>query len=196
MDPSHSVTRLIAGLKIGDEDSAQALWTRFFDRISQLASRKLSGLPRRVQDEEDLALSALHALCQGAREGRFRQFETRGDLWQILVMITSRKAANLRRKQNVRQERGESALHAAGATKSFSLSEVVEGPPSAAMVDELGVCCEELLSLLPEKLQQVAMMKLAGHTNQEIANARGRGLSTIERYLQLIRAHWANHIDN
>ena len=128
-----------------------------------------------------MALSALHALCNGAQEGRFRQLENRDDLWQLLVVIASRKATDQYRRWRRRQEVGESALHspvellADFTTQSF---------------DSLAATCAELLPRLDGKLLEVAMLKLEGYTNQEIATRRNRSVKTIERYLKMIREKW------
>jgi DNA-directed RNA polymerase specialized sigma24 family protein len=187
----HSVTSWIAQLKDGDDAAAQAIWERFFGRLRDYARGKLGPSARRAQDEEDLALSAMHALCLGAREGRFRQLESRDDLWQILMMLAARKASNTRRRASVRREQGESDL--AAANEPLAVDRLLDGPPSPAAFDALELHCEELLGLLDDKLRQVALLKLGGHTNEEIAALRGRGLSTIERYLQMIRQIWSEH---
>ena len=191
MDSEHSVTHLLRSLKDGDEAAATAIWERFFGKLTDFARRKLGTLPKRVNDEEDLALSAMNALCTGAREGRFRQLGSRDDLWQMLVMITARKASNLHRKQAIRREAGESAFNLRGdADRQFC--ELLEGRPSENLVESLSLCCEEMLAVLDDKLRQVALLKLAGHTNQEIADIRERSVKSVERYMQMIRAHWAN----
>ena len=189
------MTRLIADLKEGDESAAELVWSRFFQRLTGIARRKLGTVPRRVQDEEDLALSAMHALCLGAREGRFRKLQNRDDLWQILIMLTARKASNVRRKQAIRQESGESVLQSRDSEDFVNVAEFVEGPPTEAMLDSVGIHCEELLSLLDEKLRHVAMLKLSGHTNEEISQIRGRSVKSIERYLQMIRRTWEPTLD-
>ena len=183
-----SVTQWIARLKSGDETAAAVIWERFFIRLRDYARGKLGPAARRAQDEEDLALSALHALCIGAREGRFRQLDNRDDIWQILMMIASRKASNARRRGHVQREHGESDL--AAGDERFMI-ELFEEGPSVELFDSLNLHCEELLGRLDDKLRQVALLKLSGHTNEEIAQVRGRGLSTIERYLQIIRQIWA-----
>ena len=58
-----SVTTWIKGLKAGKEEAARQLWERFFGRLVDLARKKLGGAPRRISDEEDVALAALEALC-------------------------------------------------------------------------------------------------------------------------------------
>ncbi len=71
-----------------------------------MASRKLGDLPRRVADEEDVVLSAFHDFLRGVEEGRFTRLDDREDLWQVLVMLTERKAIGLRRKTQAEKRGG------------------------------------------------------------------------------------------
>jgi DNA-directed RNA polymerase specialized sigma24 family protein len=105
------------------------------------------------------------------------------------MMIAARKASNARRRVHVHREHGESDL--ATIDDLQALAQLFEGDPSVDLFDSLDLHCEDLLARLDDKLRQVALLKLSGHTNQEIAELRGRGLSTIERYLQLIRQIWS-----
>jgi len=52
-----------------------------------------------------VALSAFDSFCRGAEKGRFPRLEDRDDLWQLLFMITTRKAADLVQHER-RQKRG------------------------------------------------------------------------------------------
>ena len=47
-------------------------------------------------DEEDVALSAFDSFFRSAEQGRFPRLSDRDDLWQILVLVTTRKAVDLR----------------------------------------------------------------------------------------------------
>lgn len=189
MSENHSVTAWIDRLKAGDAAAARAIWDRYFADLCAVAARKLGGAPRRVRDEDDLALSAIHALCAGAKDGRFRRLEDRDDLWQILVMLVSRKAANVRRQQADRHEAGESAVAPPGEN-GHGFDQALAGPPTQAFVETLCVFCREWLAGLEEKLREVALLKLAGHSNDEIARLRDRSVKTIERYLHMIRLKW------
>jgi len=64
-----------------------------------LARTKLHGSPRRVADEEDVALSAFDSFCRNAAQGRFPQLFDRDGLWKLLVLLTARKAAHQRRDE-------------------------------------------------------------------------------------------------
>ena len=95
-NPGNSVTQWIWALKRGDQSAAQGLWEAYFRRLVGLAHARLRDTPRRIADEEDVALSAFDSFCRGAQAGRFPRLDDRNDLWQILVLITVRKAIDLR----------------------------------------------------------------------------------------------------
>jgi len=58
MSSDGSVTGWLGRLVAGDPSAAQQLWQRYFHRLVGLARQKLRDTPRRVADEEDVALSA------------------------------------------------------------------------------------------------------------------------------------------
>ena len=71
------------------------------------------------------------------------------------------------------------------------LFEVISGEPTpefaAMMTDE----CRQLFgSLSDESLRVVALLKLEGHSNEEIAKSLDCGLRTVERKLEVIRKRW------
>lgn len=100
-----SITCWIHELREGRPEAAEALWRPYYERLVALASKKLGMAPRRMADEEDMALSAFHSFCAGAAAVRFPRLGNGDDLWQVLVLLTARKAANLR-KLLFRQKRG------------------------------------------------------------------------------------------
>ena len=105
MEPSDSVTAWIARLKTGDQQAAQRLWERYFDALVRLARGKLAPAPRRVADEEDVALSVLDILCRGAASGRLQQVTNRDDLWWLLLAITNQKVINQRKRESIQHSR-------------------------------------------------------------------------------------------
>jgi hypothetical protein len=100
-----SITKCLVLLKQGDSDAAQRIWQRYFHRLVGLARARLRAAQRRVADEEDVALSALDSFFRRAARGEFPRLDDRDDLWQLLSVLTVRKAANLGRHER-RQSRG------------------------------------------------------------------------------------------
>jgi DNA-directed RNA polymerase specialized sigma24 family protein len=156
----------------------------------------LGRLPRRVADEEDVALSALASFFRAAEKGRFPNLADRDGLWRLLSRITQRKAITLIRRTlrktggggNVRGdsvavpgERG-----AAGGLAELAVDELT--PELAAIIAE---DCRRLLdSLQDAQLRAIAIDKVKGYTNAEIAERQDLALRTIERHLHLIRKIW------
>src|SRR5580700_9424491 len=99
-----SVSRWLAPLQEGDPAAAQQLWERYFQRLVELARKRLRDGPRR-EAAEDVALSAFDSFCRSAAKGRFPQLSDRDGLWRLLVVITARKAARHIRDTR-RQKRG------------------------------------------------------------------------------------------
>jgi DNA-directed RNA polymerase specialized sigma24 family protein len=192
MSSPGSVTVWIAELRAGDSLAAQRLWEGYFRRLVELARRKLLGRPRAAADEEDVALSAFDSFCRGVGEGRFSQLLDRDDLWQLLVLLTARKAYRLIRHEG-RQKRGGGAVRhlSALADEASSVAEVVGREPTpefAALVAE--ECRLRLEALGDAELRAVALAKMEGHSNAVIAARLGVVERTVERRLGLIRKLW------
>jgi DNA-directed RNA polymerase specialized sigma24 family protein len=198
MHPEASVTQWIDRLKARDPDAAQKLWERYFRRLVGLARKKLRSAPRRAADEEDVALSAFDSFCRGAEQGRFPRLDDRLDLWQLLVLLTARKASDLAQHER-RQKRGggavldEAALSCpAGSSAPEAALEQIEGlEPTPAFAAQVAEECRRLLERLDSpELRSVALHKVEGYSNEEIAAQLGCGLRTVERRLRLIRSIW------
>jgi DNA-directed RNA polymerase specialized sigma24 family protein len=196
MNRQGDVTRWVQQLEAGQRDAAQQLWERYYRRLVALARSRLAGLPRRAADEEDVALSAFDSFCRQAEQGRFPRLEDRDDLWQLLVLITARKAADLRQRERRQKRggglvRGDSALYDPEAEDAGGLDQMVGAEPTPAFVAQAAEECRRLLhSLGDETLRVVAVGKLEGYTNPELAERLGCSLATVERKVRLIRRIW------
>jgi DNA-directed RNA polymerase specialized sigma24 family protein len=192
--PDDTVSVWLGRLKAGDSAAAQPLWDRYFDRLVRLARGKLSARVRRAADEEDVALSAFHSFCRAAEDGRFPQLNDRDDLWAVLVTVTERKATaqvdrELAKKRGGGAVRGDSVLSPDG--ESAGGAEAVAPDPTPAFAAEVAEECERLLGQLAAHdplLRQIAVWKLEGHSNADIAAKAGKSLATVERKLGLIRS--------
>ena len=189
MPSPDSVSHWIEQLKAGNQAAAQELWERYFQRIVQLARKKLQGSPRRAADEEDVALSAFHSFCQGAEQGRFPRLQDRDDLWQLLVMLTARKGLDLLCHEN-RQKRGGGAGGAGRIHEDPALEDIIGREPSPDFAAQIVEECQWLMNRLDPDLRQVAAWKMEGYTNEEIAEKLSCVPRTVERRLLLIRTLW------
>ena len=198
MSSTHSVTRWLEKLKAGDQQAANKLWDRYFGQLVRLARGKLRGARRRAEDEEDVALNALNSFFCGAAAGRFPGLHDRDGLWPLLVAITARKAIKLRQHENRIKRgggkvRGNSAL--VGPKKNSGepagWEQIIGHEPTPLFACQMADACHHLLEQLPEEaLRQVALWKLEGYSNAEIAAKLACIERTVERKLARIRRIW------
>ena len=88
-----SVTRLIRGLQGGRESAAGQLFELYFERVVQLARKRLQGMPGLHSYEEDVALRSFHSICRRVRDpARPFQLDGRNDLWRLLATRTVSRA--------------------------------------------------------------------------------------------------------
>jgi DNA-directed RNA polymerase specialized sigma24 family protein len=198
-DPG-SVTRWIDGLKLGDQDAAQALWERYFSRLVRLARARMARCTGADEDEEDAALSAFDSFCAGAVRGRFPRLADRDDLWRLLVVITARKvSAQVDRRRA--QKRGGRWLRvdrgvAAGANEPSEddrLADLVGREPTPEFATMIAEELQILLDRLgDDQLRRIALERMEGYTSDEIAERLGCARRTVARRLDLIRQLWSS----
>ena len=191
-ESSHSVTRFLARLKEEDSAVAREIWQRFFERLLPLARAKLRGLPDRSVDEEDLLVSVFDRFFRAARENRFAKLDDREDLWQILLMLTERKVIEVYRKSGAKKRGGGKVHRLADIVESgHELHELADSELDpeflAAFNDNLA---NALIQLGDGAARDVALLKLEGYENQEIADQLKVSLSSVERKLRIIRKLW------
>ena len=189
-----SVTQWIGRLKDGDAAAAQSLWEHYFQRLLLLAQERLRGTPCRVADQEDVVVNAFDSFCRGLRQGRYPQLSDRNNLWELLIVITGRKAID-QIKHERRQKRGGGAVRGDSvfASEEDGFAKLQGREPSPDFAAEVAEAYQRLLNKLgDEELRNIAVCKLEGWTNPEIAQQLGCAISTIERRLRLIRAIWKN----
>jgi len=191
-----SNTTLLQRLKAGiDGGASQEIWQRYFERLVSLARKHLLSVPRRARDEEDVALSAFNSFFRGVDRGRFPRLEDGDDLWQILVMLTERKAIDARRRERAAKRgggriRGDSVI--AGSTdSSVNPLEMQDSEPTPELALMFTDECRRLFHLLDDpELRLVAQLKMEGYGNEEIARSLDRTPRTIVRKLRTIRIVW------
>ena len=188
MDAHSSISVWLGRLKAGESAAAQPLWKAYYGRMVELARRVLGGRPRAAADEEDAALSAFNSFWGAVQKGRFPDLEDRHDLWQVLLMLTARKAIDQMRGE-ARQKRG-GGQRAQLDTDAFA--EVMGREPTPALAAQVAEECRRLLYGLDDAvLQTVAVAKMEGYSNAEIAERLGCSVASVERKLRLIRETWS-----
>lgn len=202
MSSAGSVSQWVLQLQAGDHGAAQKLWERYFRRLVAQARKRLRDTPRRAADEEDVALSAFDSFCRGAQKGRFPKLRDRNNLWRLLVTITARKAIDLARHEG-RQKRGAGVVLAEAALTAGSgadgeeqgLEGLLIREPTPEFAAQVAEQCERLLhSLADGTLRAVAVAKMEGYSDEEIAARLHCARRTVVRKLRRIRSIWSQEI--
>ncbi|HEY2839281.1 MAG TPA: ECF-type sigma factor [Pirellulales bacterium] len=192
-----SISGFLRDLQRGNanDQAATKLWERYFAKIVALAKTKLQPHERRVSDEEDVAISVFDTLCRGVAEGRFSKLQGRHELWKLLVVITHHKIIDKKRRAARKKRNPESRDGKASFDVMTEFAEIIgrePTPESLVMMDEQ---IQRLLAMLgDDNLRWVAVAKMEGHTNRDIAARLGVSVRTIDRKLDLVQMTWSSVI--
>ncbi len=189
MGDDPSVTHWIDQVKLGDSVAAHQIWQHYYERLVRMARKRLHGGDVSVSDEEDVAVSVFESFYRGAENGRFPDISGRNDLWRLLLRMSARKIIDKHRHVKAARRGGDAVIHSiAGRDEEQAIIEIIGDEPSPEMVIMMTESCEQLLAhLADESLRQIAIGKMEGYTNAELAERAGCTERTIERRLKLIR---------
>ena len=198
VDGPNSVTACLN--KLGTEDREEALrrlWDYYFPRLVQHAKTILRKMPRGIVDGEDIAASAFMAFFQGAKKGSFNDLNNRDELWKLLLTITRNKAENRRKSEATKKRGGNQVLRECDVADLNPLCDgILDKVPGKQATPEddaiMAEDCERLFAVLSDEIRVVAILKLEGHTNEEIAQELDCSLRTVERRLDVIRNKWSS----
>jgi RNA polymerase sigma factor (sigma-70 family) len=199
MEPHGSVTQLIQQLRANDprlrEEAARLIWGRYFRALLDLACANLDRRVRRREDEEDVLQSMYKSFCLRQQRGDF-DLSGRDALWALLVRITLCKARNAADRH--RRDRRDVARERAGPSDDpdqmgWAMEQMDHADPTPAEAAVLNEDLERRLAALPDpELRRIALWKLEGWTNREIAERNGCTERTVERKLDRIRARFTD----
>jgi RNA polymerase sigma factor (sigma-70 family) len=203
MDRDGSVTKLIQLLRSDDpaerDIAARLIWRRYFSDLLKLARNNLNKRIRRRADEEDVLQSMYKSFCVRQQRGEF-DLAGRDALWKLLVTITLRKARNAAKKQGrgMRDVGREQTLADGDESRSarWVLEQMEANGPSPSEAAVLNEALERRLEVLADpELRRIALLRLEGYTNREIADRLDCTERSIERRMERIRAKWMSCTD-
>jgi RNA polymerase sigma factor (sigma-70 family) len=184
-ETSQSITRLMRAVQDGSSSAVRPLLAAYFDRLVQLAHKRLQNLPGLGGYDEDLALRSFHSVYQRLRDpARPLELANRNDLWRLLATRTISRAIDLIRRHRL-----------AVVTGDQDLTRLLSREPTPEEAAEVADECRRLLDALPEpELRQIALWKVEGYTNEEIAARLDCVPRTIERKVSRIRLLWQHEL--
>jgi DNA-directed RNA polymerase specialized sigma24 family protein len=193
---SGSITHWIIALKDGDLAAAQPLWKRYYRQLVTLARNRLGASPKRDADEEDVVQVAFQSFFHAVAEGRFPQLNDRDDLWRLLVVITAKKAMKQLAYQQRLKRGGTSnaplGIDTIGTDDDAAVAQFVDTEPTPDFAVQVADECRRLLTILgDDSLRRVAVWKMEGYGNDEIAQKLACSRRTVARKLEAIRIVWS-----
>jgi DNA-directed RNA polymerase specialized sigma24 family protein len=183
-DAAQSVTRWIRALEADRSSAVGPLLDVYFNRLVQLARQRLQDLPGMAAYDEDVALRSFHSLCQRVRDpARPLRLANRDDLWRLLATRTISRAIDLIRR------------HKPGEVPGDRDVELLTREPTPEEAAEMADECRRLLDLLDQpELRQIALWKVEGYTDEEIAARLDCVPRTVRRKVQRIRLLWQHEL--
>jgi RNA polymerase sigma factor (sigma-70 family) len=124
----------------------------------------------------------------------------RDALWKLLVTITLRKARNTAKKhtrdrRDIAREQTMADRDESGSAQ-WALEQMDAAGPSPAEAVLLNEALERRLEALADpELRKIALWRLEGYTNREIADQLDCTERSVERRLERIRSKWTSYDD-
>jgi RNA polymerase sigma factor (sigma-70 family) len=179
--------------------AARLIWRRYFHDLLELARNNLNRRIRRREDEEDVLQSMYKSFCLRQQRGEF-DLTGRDALWRLLVTITLRKARNTAKKHGRERRDVARELTIADRDESgsahWALEQMDAAGPSPAEAALLNEALERRLEALADpELRQIALRRLEGYTNREIADQLDCTERSVERRTERIRSKWMSYTD-
>ena len=178
----------------GDELAAEALFSRYFERLTALARSRLSSRLARRTDPEDIVMSVYRSFFVGARAGRFT-LNRGGDLWRLLSAITKHKLFRQIRHDMAdrRSVDNEVSIDQIEEERIRERQQMHHRPkrPSPWPTSSSGFSA----SSMPAR-RRILELRLQGAQLSEIAQATGRSERTVRRTLAQVRDLMAERRDD
>lgn len=196
MSDTNNVSHWIDLVKDVDSAAANHIWQHYFDRLVQSVRQRIMGQNRAVSDEEDIVLSVFESFYAAAEKGRFPDLSDRDDLWRLLLRMSARKVIDKRRHDQRQRRGGDVEIRSLdGRGSDDCVIQVIGNEPSPDMVLMIQESVEQFFSHLGVgHLQDLAVAKLEGHSNAELAQRLQCSERTIERRLHLIREKYQQEL--
>jgi DNA-directed RNA polymerase specialized sigma24 family protein len=178
----------------------ESLFQRLLPEAQRLARQSINGQDFRHFDEDDIAVSACAKLyCELLRGSVVGDSDS--DQLRLLAVIVRQKVVDMLRmtkaaKRGGGRVRGESAFEAlSDVSRQVGIDGVADCQPHGMLAAMERQNLDLLINDLPtEDLRRIALYKLEGYSNAEIARELGVCERTIERKSRMIRRRWAKKV--
>lgn len=210
MNPDHpsdppvadSVARLIRDFKQGDQDAANELTRRYFDRVVNAASRHLRSCGIRVVDGEDIAASVFESFWQRANEqGYSEDLSDQEHLWRLLSRLMRSKTIDAVRRERAGkrgggQVRGDSVFLRIDGEQAPGIDNERGSDPNPAEEAMLTERYHQLMDTLgSDQMREIILMRMEGHEVTDIAQQVKLSERSVRRKIAMARSCWSQLAD-
>lgn len=187
-----SISQAIAQLSADDQSAAQMIWDRFFSRLCNYARSRIYKRMQPLVDPEEVASSAFFALWDGLQNSRFERLRDRDDLWRLLTVLAAHLTSDAHRHYDAIKRGGGKVMsgEALGPTGLDGIMSFLNSEVDPAQEAEFENTLEALVSRLDPIASQVVLLRLGGHSYEEIAERLGIAETTVGRKMDRIRSSW------
>lgn len=189
-----SVSLLLHDLRRGDSQAALTLWNRYLPRLTGLAERTLAGRRFGMTDAGDAVQSAWISFWRKLDNDQLPSPLTRADFWNLLGLMVVRKVRRQLRRETA-AKRGGGRVVRESDRQSDGDGRGLDDWGARLSAADFDLHSEELLSLLDEECRRIAVLRLLGHVNREIAETLQCTERKVQRKLELIRLKWNCWLD-
>ena len=170
-------------IRNGDRGATSRLWDLLFPQIRVWAKSQLHMCSLAFEDEEDVAIFVLRAFIMKLEAGGLAYETDECGVWRLLATTTRRRSRDVNRAVSRHRARTE-RYHAARATQASFVDEAIAR-------DSLAVTYQAI----KPQTAEIARLRLAGYTLEEIGNHCKLSRKTVTRKLAVSREHAAKHFD-
>ena len=166
---------LLQRFQAGEDAAATELYTRYAERLFQLATAKVGdGLKQRV-DPEDIVQSVFRTFFRRAALGQY-DVPAGEELWKLFLVIGLNKI----REVAVHHHAGKRDLR---QTTGGGAAEAVGDENHEIAVTALRMAIDDVLAPLPETYREIVRLRVERYEVAEIAEKVGRSKRSVERIL-------------
>jgi RNA polymerase sigma factor (sigma-70 family) len=181
--------QLLAGLRMGDSQSAREFWEKCGPVLNRLAHKHLPAWMRHRIEADDVVQSACRTFFRHLQAGSYQDAESQ-TLLALLCAITLNKVLHKTRfhlagKRDVRRE---SATPFDKPDESGLSFLAVDAHPTPAEAAEFSDEYQSLFRSLDEDERRIMNLKLEGYSNSEVAATFHRTDRWVRRVLERLRS--------
>ncbi len=181
---SSSDKSLVAAVRSGDERAAEELYERYAARVFGLVRTQMGDHLYLRTDPEDIVQSVFKSIFRGMSTGGYDAPDG-GSLWHLMAVI----AVNKVRRNATRQ-----AASKRDARRTEALIDDQQAVIEKPSLSQIESAIHEAIECLEPSEREVVLLRVRGHSVEEIADQLGKSRRTVERLLQHARRTLAKEL--